>query len=78
VATVQLEAGEFSYTEYGDRAAPPLVLLHGMPSDRSTWADVAPDFASEYRVISLDQRGHGASARYAIDGQWPNRPWGSS
>ena len=33
---MQLEAGEFHYTDYGDRTAPTLVLLHGMPSDRTT------------------------------------------
>ena len=63
VATVDLEAGGYHYAEYGDPSAPPLVLLHGMPSDCSTWAGVAPELAAGYRVIAPDQRGHGASAR---------------
>jgi len=59
-----LGAGEFFYAEYGDRGAMPLVLLHGMPRDHSTWAGLAPDLAAEgFRVIAPDQRGHGASAR---------------
>jgi esterase len=63
---VQLGAGEFGYTECGDHAAVPLVLLHGMRSDRSTWADVAPDLAAAgYRVIAPDMRGHGESPRTA-------------
>jgi pimeloyl-ACP methyl ester carboxylesterase len=48
MATVELEAGEFSYVEYGDRAAPPLVLLHGMPSNDSTWDGVAAELPAGY------------------------------
>jgi pimeloyl-ACP methyl ester carboxylesterase len=69
---VNLEAGEFRYTEYGDPGATPLVLLHGLGSDRSTWAGVAPELAAvDYRVLALDQRGHGGSARagtYSFEG----------
>lgn len=64
MTTVGLEAGAFHYTEYGDPGGPPLVLLHGLTSDRSTWAGVAPELAAiGYRVLALDQRGHGGSAR---------------
>jgi esterase len=65
VATVELKAGGYHYAEYGDPSAPPLVLLHGMPSDCSTWAGIAPELAGRYRVVAPDQRGHGASARTA-------------
>jgi esterase len=65
MATVELEAGRYHYAEYGDPSAPPLVLLHGMPSDCSTWAEVAPGLAAGHRVLTPDQRGHGASARTA-------------
>ncbi|HEX3490351.1 MAG TPA: alpha/beta hydrolase [Streptosporangiaceae bacterium] len=59
-----MAAGEFYYAEYGDPLAPPLVLLHGMPSDHSSWSPVAPDLADAgYRVITPDLRGPGASAR---------------
>lgn len=64
MARVTLEAGEFQYSEYGERGAVPLVLLHGLTSDRSTWARIAPELAAAgYRVLALDQRGHGGSAR---------------
>lgn len=63
MSTVELQAGDFNYVEYGERAASPLVLLHGMPSDATTWAGVAGELAAGHRVITLDQRGHGASAR---------------
>ena len=63
--TVQLAAGPFFYADYGDdEERPPLVLLHGMTSDHSSWAAVAPDLAAaDYRVIAPDLRGHGASVR---------------
>ena len=62
--TINLEAGEFRYSEYGDDGAPPLVLLHGLGSDRSTWARASPELATGgYRVLALDQRGHGESVR---------------
>jgi esterase len=64
MATVELEAGEFYYADYGDREGKPLLLLHGMPSGHSSWAQLAPDLATMgYRVITPDLRGHGASAR---------------
>lgn len=66
MATVELGAGEFYYTEYGDQEAAPLVLLHGLRSDHSSWAGVAPDLAAAgYRVITLDVRGHGRSVHTA-------------
>jgi pimeloyl-ACP methyl ester carboxylesterase len=66
VTHVRLDPGEFGYTECGEHTAVPLVLLHGMRSDRSTWADVAPDLAAAgYRVIAPDMRGHGDSPRTA-------------
>ena len=64
MATIELDAGEFYYADYGDRAGMPLVLLHGMPSDHSTWTRIAPDLAAAgFWVITPDARGHGASTR---------------
>ncbi|HTU74942.1 MAG TPA: alpha/beta hydrolase [Trebonia sp.] len=64
MATVRLDAGEFYYAEYGDPAGMPLVLLHGMPRDHSSWAGIAPELVADgLRVIAPDLRGHGTSAR---------------
>ena len=46
MGTVELEAGEFYYADYGGRAGMALVLLHGMPSSRSCWAQAGPDLAT--------------------------------
>ncbi|WP_433372035.1 alpha/beta fold hydrolase [Streptosporangium sp. CA-115845] len=40
----------------------PLVLLHGGFVDHGMWGDQIPVFASRYRVIAPDARGHGRSA----------------
>jgi len=47
----------------GAADAPPLVLLHGLGSQASTWDTVAAEFAKHFRVLAIDQRGHGDSDR---------------
>lgn len=45
----------------GDRVA---LLVHGIMSDHRTWRRVGPALAARgYRVIAVDQRGHGRSPR---------------
>ena len=44
-------------------AGQPLVLLHGLASTHRIWDLVAPLLAKDYRVITVDQRGHGESAK---------------
>ncbi len=39
----------------------PLVLIHGSWADRQSWAFVVPALAEDFRVVSYDRRGHGAS-----------------
>lgn len=48
--------------EWGHADAPPLVLVHGLSSSAAAWHRVAQAFAGSYRVIGLDQRGHGESS----------------
>ncbi|MBT2792095.1 alpha/beta fold hydrolase [Paraburkholderia strydomiana] len=49
------------YIEWGDRDAPPIVMLHGLRSYAHTWEPVAASLSDRYRSIALDQRGRGAS-----------------
>jgi len=50
----------------------PLVLLHGHGNEAHLWDDFVPAIAEHYRVLAIDQRGHGDSdwdpeARYDSD-----------
>lgn len=59
----------FHYVEWGDPTAPPLFCLHGITQTAHSWDEVAADWAAEYRVLCLDQRGHGDSD-WASDGDY--------
>lgn len=39
----------------------PLVLLHGLGNEAHLWDDFVPSVVDHYRVLALDQRGHGDS-----------------
>ncbi len=47
--------------EWGDPAAAPLLLCHGMFDHARGFDLLAPRLASRYRVLALDARGHGES-----------------
>lgn len=66
-ATVALRDLKFHYQDWGDRDAPPVVLLHGLTGHSHNWDHVAPDLARDRRLLALDQRGHGETS-------WPQRP----
>jgi hypothetical protein len=53
-----------------DGSGPPIVLLHGLSLSRRTWDRFLPDLERQYRVVRLDQRGHGTSSHagsYVLD-----------
>jgi len=47
--------------EWGDPAAAPIVLLHGLRGYSGTWRTLAAGLSGERRLIALDQRGRGDS-----------------
>jgi pimeloyl-ACP methyl ester carboxylesterase len=53
----------------GDTA---LVFLHGMTGDRQYWKNQVGVFAADYRVVAIDQAGHGESGKdrktWTLDG----------
>lgn len=49
------------YREWGDPAAPDLLLVHGWTSYSLGWTGVAEHFAGRYHVVAPDLRGHGES-----------------
>jgi pimeloyl-ACP methyl ester carboxylesterase len=68
--TLSLEDCDLWYQETG--AGPPMVCLHGGWQNGEVWQDQVEHFASEYRVVTVDTRGHGKTgatdrSRYTVD-----------
>ena len=53
-----LNGMKFHYVDWGGEGRP-IVLLHGLASNSRIWDMVAPILSRSYRVVALDQRGHG-------------------
>ncbi len=67
MATAGFTSGEldlgglnFNYIDWGGDG-PPLVMLHGLSGHARTWDHTAAALSESYRVLALDQRGHGDS-----------------
>ena len=45
---------------------PPVMLVHGVGADGTSWDQIAPALSPEFRVLRLDLRGHGRSGH--VDG----------
>ncbi|WP_203434004.1 alpha/beta fold hydrolase [Jiangella asiatica] len=54
---------DLAYRQWGDADGVPVVLLHGVGGDASTWDDMGPPLADGRTVYAYDARGHGDSAR---------------
>lgn len=67
--TITLNGLRLHYVDYGAPSpdAPVMVMLHGLTSAWGAWRRVAEHFAPRYRVVALDQRGHGESEWAAAD-----------
>jgi pimeloyl-ACP methyl ester carboxylesterase len=61
--TVRADDGVEIVTEVRGRGDTALVLLHGWCGDREYWKHQADAFAADYRVVTLDQAGHGESGK---------------
>lgn len=60
---ITLNGLPFQYRETGETSAPPLVALHALGENAKSWDAVAAILGEKFRVLALDQRGHGGSAR---------------
>jgi pimeloyl-ACP methyl ester carboxylesterase len=49
------------YVDWGNPAAPPLVLIHGGRDHARSWDHVARDLRRDHHVVAPDLRGHGDS-----------------
>lgn len=59
---VRINGLDLHYFEAGPPDAPPVCFLHGGAAHAHWFDRVIPAFTDWFHVISLDQRGHGASA----------------
>ena len=59
---IDLRGLPFHYRDWGGDGRP-LLLLHGLASTCHIWDLVAPILAADFRVVAMDQRGHGQSAQ---------------
>ncbi|KUH81997.1 MULTISPECIES: SDR family oxidoreductase [unclassified Mycobacterium] len=48
--------------EQGNRAGETLLLLHGWPDSHDMWNSVTPHLIDRFRVVTVDNRGHGQSS----------------
>ena len=64
---IVLRHQRFHFLEWGAPDAPAIVLLHGGHQSAHSWDLVSLHLARKYRVLALDQRGHG-------DSEW-SRAW---
>ncbi len=51
----------FHFLEWGNPAAPPVLLLHGGNQSAHSWDLVSLHLSGRFHVVALDQRGHGDS-----------------
>ncbi len=65
--TIETRGLRLHYVQWGDADAPVIVLLHGLGARCRIWDHFARAFQDRYRLIALDQRGHG-------DTSWPPEP----
>ena len=68
--TLSLDDGALHYATAGN--GPPLVFVHGGWMDGQAWRPQVDRFADEYRVVTLDVRGHGRTGatdrrRYSVE-----------
>jgi pimeloyl-ACP methyl ester carboxylesterase len=68
---IVLRQMRFHYLEWGASDAPPIVLLHGGHQSAHSWDLVSLHLAQRFRVLALDQRGHGDS-EWARDVSYTN------
>lgn len=69
---VEVDGCRIHIRAWGDRADPPLVLVHGGGAHSGWWDHIAPFLAAGHRVLAPDLSGHGDSGTRTTYGlrQW--------
>jgi esterase len=58
---IEVDGLRLHYLDWGNAGAQPMVLLHGLQDCARSWDFFAARMRQDYRVLALDQRGHGDS-----------------
>jgi len=66
---IEMRGLRFHYRDWPSKraGAPDLVLLHGFTGHARSWDSFAEAMTDRYRVLALDQRGHGETSWAAAD-----------
>ena len=74
---IELRGLRFHYRDWPStkRDAKDLVLLHGYTSHARSWDAFAEAMSTDYRVLALDQRGHGETAWASPQAYAPVKWW---
>ncbi|RII20734.1 Esterase YbfF [Streptomyces sp. YIM 130001] len=65
--TVVRDGVHLACRDWGGSARPCVVLLHGLAGHAGEWNVLARQLTDAFRVVAVDQRGHGASERHPRD-----------
>lgn len=69
IVQTQVNGITFAYNDRGSGL--PIIFLHAFPLNRTMWAEQENQFSSQFRVVTIDLRGHGESDaplwRYTLD-----------
>jgi len=66
---IVLRHRRFHLLEWGEPSSPALILLHGGHQSAHSWDLVSLSLADRYRILALDQRGHG-DTEWSRDGDY--------
>ncbi|MBX3498971.1 MAG: alpha/beta hydrolase [Alphaproteobacteria bacterium] len=69
--TISLPDGEMAAIRFGTDGPPDLVFLHATGFNALTYRELLAPLGGRFRVVALDQRGHGLSRLPAVPGQMP-------
>lgn len=58
---IKINGLNIHYVDWGGNSPRPLLFVHGQGSNGHAFDHIAPSFRDEYRVLAIDQRGHGDS-----------------
>ncbi len=67
--TLSVRGLTYNVRRWGDKEAPPLVLLHGTQDSSATFQFVIDNFEADWNIVAPDWRGHGHT-EWAPRGYW--------